>query len=286
MENTRAKILFVTGKAERCGVADYGKRLYAILKDHLDITFCEAEQESDINYTGYDIAIYNYHYATLPFISSSNRTVKHIALFHEAHMNFSPDRTVNVADLPRPLTEGRLEPVRSLYKDTPLIGSFGFGFPGKGFSRICNLVKEQFTKAIVRFNIPFAHYGDNDGHHALSQADKCSKILEGTDIKLEVVHQFLPQRWLLDWLSFNDINLFLYQSSTGRGLSSATDYALSVRRPIGISSSEMFRHLPREICLDNISIPELIAKGIEPLKQVYEDNSNARLIEKIKLACG
>jgi hypothetical protein len=97
-----------------------------------------------------------------------------------------------------------------------------------------------------------------------------------------VCHDFLSDYDLLAMLAGNDINLFLYKDSHGRGISSATDYALSCGRPIGISSSEMFRHLPREICLDNHSIKELIAQGIQPLQKTYADNSNKILIEKLK----
>lgn len=276
MENTRQKILFITHKEEKCGVADYGRRLFSILQPHMDITYCDTEP----NYEGYDIALYNYHYATLPNVTADNKSVKHIALFHEAHMNFNPDLIINVADLPRPLIEPYTFP--SINCDVPVIGSFGFGFPGKGFSRICSMVKEQFKEAIVKFNIPFAHYGDADGHHAMNQVDKCKTILDGSNIQLRINHKFLQQDELLFWLSWNTINLFLYPYTKGRGISSSTDYALSAHRPIGISSSEMFRHLPREICVDNISIPELIEKGIGPLKNVYIENSNEKLVSKIK----
>lgn len=276
MENTRPKILFINHKEHNCGVADYGRRLFAILQPHMDITYCDDVPD----FTGYDIALYNYHHATLPNVTADDHRVKHVALYHESFLNFLPDQVINVTDLPRPLFEG--VPKTEPYSIMPVIGSFGFGFPGKGFSRICHLVKEQFKTALIRFNIPFAKFGDADGYHAMNQAVKCREILEGSNIELEVCLSFLPQYQLLEWLQSNHINLFLYADSHGRGISSSTDYALSVRRPIGISSSEMFRHLPREICVDNISIPDLIAKGIEPLRKVYEANSNIKLVEVVK----
>jgi hypothetical protein len=273
------KILFINHNAERCGVADYGRRLFNILKDHLDITMSDSEQE------GYDIILYNYHYATLPNVRKMN--VPQIALFHEAHLNFQFDKVVNVADLPRPLFEN----INFLDKENdgspitgspPIIGSFGYGFPDKDFPGICQIVKAQYKYAGVCLNIPFAQFGDNDGSLARAEADKCREILKGTEIILEITHDHKSHNDLLFWLSLNDINLFLYKPSHGRGISSTIDYALSVKRPIGISNSEMFRHLPREIVVDNISIPDLIKKGIEPLKQVYEDNSNEKLVAKIK----
>src|SRR5687768_16891698 len=95
------RILFITRRSERCGVADYGKRLFDILKTGMDITLCETE--ADVDPSGYDIALYNYHYATLPFITTDHPGVKHIALFHEAHLNHEFDKVIPVESLPRPI---------------------------------------------------------------------------------------------------------------------------------------------------------------------------------------
>jgi hypothetical protein len=270
-----SKILFITRNSERCGVADYGRRLFAILKTHMDITLCETSGE--IDYSGYDVALYNYHYATLPFVKKE--IIRQVALFHEAFLNFEPDQLINVSELPRPLFN--YEP-QETNNEVPVIGSFGFGFPDKDFPRIAQIVKDEFNEAVIRLSIPFAEYGDSSGDMALEEVKKCREILENTNIRLDVSHSFLSQSEMLHWLSKNDINLFLYKESYGRGLSSTIDYALSVKRPIGISKSEMFRHLPKEIIVDNTSIKELIRKGIDPLKKVYEENSNERLVNKIR----
>lgn len=273
MENTR-RILFLNHAAQRCGVADYGRRLFAILKkSDLDITYCDTTPD----FPGYDIALYNYHYATMPEVTFSEKGIRHVALFHEAHLDYDPDQVINVRELPRPLFEGFKNTV--IFVACPVIGSFGFGFPEKNFPGICQMVKDQYPKAMIRLNIPFAEFGDKEGILAKQEADKCRAILEGTNIHLSVNHDFLSAPELLRWLSMNDLNLFLYTYSKGRGISSATDYALSVRKPIGISSSEMFRHLPREICVDNTALKDL---SIEPLKKVWEQNSNARLVETLK----
>jgi len=287
MVNTRdsaraPRILFVTHPEQNCGVADYGLRVFNILARFTwNITLCQAGKQSDIDCTGYDIVLYNYHYATLPFLTAKQQPgVKHVALFHEAFMNFEPDVIIPVTDLPRPLFDN----VDFERHDNviPIIGSFGFGFPDKNFPGLCQIVKEQFEYAKVKLLIPFAQYGDANGDLARGEAEKCRAVLEGSNIRLDIQHDFRPAINMLYWLSYNDINVFNYAPSCGRGLSSATDYALSVRRPIAVSNSEMFRHLPAAICLDKISIPELIILGVQPLRQVYDDNSNARLVEKIK----
>lgn len=246
----------------------------------MDITLCECDAMPDL--TGYDIALYNYHFSTLPFVNCENKAVKHIALFHEAFQNFTPDAWIPVTELPRPLFPALNEGLRCQSWPT-VIGSFGFGFPDKNFPAIARMVRRDFEWAILRLNIPFAEFGDSDGAMARAVAAQCAEILNGTEIQLRVTHDFMDQDKLIQWLQGNDLNVFLYDQTMRPGLASAPDYALSVRRPLAISSSQMFRHLPSSICVDNISLPRLIAAGIQPLKEVYEANSNERLIEQMKI---
>lgn len=271
------KILFISRKAKQCGVADYGLRLFAILHPHFDITYREVDNAEDCNAEGFDTVLYNYHYATLPFIKDDmlNKSKRHIAIYHEAHLHFTPDAVIDTSI--RPLFEWDL-PSLSV-NPIPVIGSFGFGFPDKNFPRIAEEVSVQFDKAVIRLNIPFAEYGDRDGQLARREAARCAEILQGTKIRLEVDHTYLSQQDLLIFLRSNDINLFLYKQSHGRGISSAIDYALSAYRPIGVSNSEMFRHLPSGVCIDSTQIKEL---NMQQLLPMYEEHSNKRLIEKYK----
>lgn len=137
----------------------------------------------------------------------------------------------------------------------------------------------QYDEAVIRLNIPFAEYGDRDGQLAKREAARCAEIVRGTKVRLEVDHDYLSQVALLTFLRSNDINLFLYKQSHGRGISSAIDYALSAYRPIGVSNSEMFRHMPPGVCIDNTPIKDLNMQQILPM---YEEHSNKRLIEKYK----
>jgi hypothetical protein len=205
-----------------------------------------------------------------------------VALFHEAFQNIQPDQWINVSELPRPV------PIRQIYhtgnysNPIPFIGSFGFGFPDKNYTGIARMIKREFERAVFRLHIASAQFGDEDGTQALERFREVEQELKGSQIELNPYFHYMEPNDLLAWLATNDINIFNCIPTHGRGISSSIDYALSARRPIAISNSEMYRHLPREICVDNISLPRLIAKGIEPLKQVYEDNSNERLIEKMK----
>lgn len=223
-----------------------------------------------------DIVIVNYHHATLPFIQDESmvKGIRYAAIFHEGPLNFTPDIVLNTEI--RPLFNIDLPVWRN---EIPTIGSFGFGFPDKDFTRVCREVMNQYDKAIVRLLIPFAYYGDRDGALAKDQARRCAELLKGTNIRLDVLHEYLPPLSLLHWLNQNDLNLFLYKPSHGRGIASATDYALSVNKPIGVSNSEMFRHLPKEIYIDNTPLKELT---VEMLKETKERNSNEKLVEYYK----
>lgn len=271
---TGMKILFISKNDSHCGVADYGLRLFNILSKAFDITMAEEGK------LGYDIFLYNYHYATLPFVNDEYLKrflkTKHVVIYHEAYLEFTPDKVLNTWI--RPLFEYWHPVVKN---NIPVIGSFGFGFPDKNYSRIAEMVADQYNEAILRLNIPFAKYGDEHGFLANQEADKVKKILSGTKIKVDINHNYLGQMQLLEFLNGNDLNLFLYLPSSGRGLASATDYALSVRKPIGVSNSEMFRHLPKEICVDNVPLRELT---IEPLKDFYNNNSNDKLIDYYRTA--
>lgn len=272
------RILMISRKAAQCGVADYGFRLFAILQPHFDITFREVETLEDCNPAGFDTVLYNYHYATLPFIKDDvlDRSIKHIAIYHEAHLHFTPDKVIDTSI--RPLFE-------NVWLDDkpnwiPTIGSFGFGFPDKNFPGIAKVVKEQYDEAVIKLNIPFADYGDRDGQLARREADRCREILHGTKIQLVVDHTYLSQTDLLTFLRGNDINLFLYRQSHGRGLSSSIDYALSAYRPIGVSDSEMFRHLPRQCVVGDLR--QIQQSWFDTLTPVWSEHSNKRLVEKYK----
>lgn len=280
-------ILFITNKDTHCGVADYGRRVYDILrKGGIEIEIAEIvgkfypENVPPI----YDTFLYNYHHATMPFLTdefiSPFRHIRHAAIFHEGPLNFTPD-VVLTTEI-RPLFENLVPTAHppQHYDAAPVIGSFGFGFSDKNFKRIAEEVALQYDRATIRLNIPFAKYGDADGFQAKQRAAEVRKFLKDyPGIEVKITHDYLDHAGLLNFLAGNDINLFLYSPSLGRGLASATDYALSVRRPIGVSNSEMFRHLPASCCIDNTPLPQLTTLDLLP---VYAANSNATLVEYYK----
>ncbi len=154
----------------------------------------------------------------------------------------------------------------------PVIGSFGFGTPNKGFEELVTKVQNEFDEAHIKINIPFAEFGDKDGSNAKKIALNCKGLIKNEKIKLEITHDFLQENELFNFLASNDLNVFLYQdkSGTGRGISSATDNALAVQRPIAISNCPLFRHLLHitpSICVENSSLKQILANGFAPLQE-------------------
>lgn len=302
------KILFVSRKATNCGVNDYGKRVFNGVKDSklFVMIYCEIENMEDLlscfdNHNP-DIILYNYIGHIFPFLNNQSilplRHKNHILIYHEGDIFFQPngiltsDSTIidnpsqKLYSLPRPLFNNLKLPTIEK-NDIPTIGSFGFGFPDKNFPKIAEIVCEEFDVAKIRLNIPFATFGDENGFLAKNEIEKIKSIIKKSNknIELEYSHDFLEHEDLLNFLNKNDINVFLYDKHSSRGLSSVIDYCLSIRRPIGINDSHMFRHIKDvtpSIQVGKNKITEIINNGIEPLIPLYEKYSNDNLKNKFE----
>lgn len=161
------------------------------------------------------------------------------------------------------------------------IGSFGFATPKKGFEKIVELVQQEFDEAVIKLNMPSADFGDKDGSNARKIAARCQAIITKSDITLQISYDFLNKEQLLDFLAGNSINVFLYEDSAGRGISSAVDNALAVKKPIAVSGSPMFRHIltaSPSVCAENMSLKTIFKNGFEPLKRVAKDWNKENMV--------
>lgn len=178
---------------------------------------------------------------------------------------------------------GRLIPEYNKTVTAPLlttIGSFGFGTPGKGFDLIVKKTQEEFDSAVIRLNIPAADFGDKDGGNARLIAEQCRNLITKPGIKIEISHNFMSDDEVLDFLAANTVNVFLYNNKGGRGISSATDMALAVKRPVALSDSSMFRHILNDnpgFCLEHASLKEIIEKGFAPLEKYLTEWNGAHM---------
>lgn len=304
---TKKNILFVNNLNENCGVFQYGRRTFDILRksENYNFTYLGVSNKSDFYIQAGsvfpDAIIFNYHPSTLPwvdndFILSIKAYVKSYGIHHEGEIpsffdyNILSDSTApsNIFNfsVPRPLFED-IKTIDYGEPQFPIIGSFGFGFYNKGFERLVKMVSDEFEKSTIRLNIPFAHYGDADGSMAKDISQKCYRLIDERRTNLSITHNFMKDSVLLNFLASNTINCFLYDRMSGRGLSSAIDYALSVDVPVAISDSEMFRHISSPfISTGNNSLKQIISRGTEPLKVYKENWSNKNFIAKYEYILG
>lgn len=294
-------ILFINSRERNCGVNSYGVRVHNILKKSTTYNFVYTEMGSMEEYHNAVAefspvaVIYNYHPLPLGWFDGGTTGIKHYCIHHEGteHTNLHPnywlyadsltEETGNKFSLPRPLIEN----VNVGYpkNDIPVISSFGMGFGNKGFGRVVKTVNDQFDEAIIRLHIPFAYYGDRDESSRDKIYPGCYSEVKKSGIELEITNNFLSDDELLQFLANSDLNIFLYDEMLGRGLSSVIDYALSVRRPICISKSDMFRHIYNtepSICYEDRSLQEIIVGGTSALDQCREKWSNQKLIDKFE----
>ena len=273
-----------------------------------------AELENFVSETSPDAIIYNFMPAVFPWIAEiiapkvyrnniAQIPVTQIGIIHDVTQQVSdtatadrnryllggarvinslfdyyiaPDPTLLLLN-PRVYKTGRLiAPYENRFPlpSVPVIGSFGFGTPGKGFDNIVRLVQEQFDEAVVRLNIPSADFGDREGVHARMIAENCRALLTKPGIRLIVTHDYMDDTRLLDYLAQNTINVFLYEETNKRGLSSALDNALAVRRPIAVSDASMFRHVfdvEPSVRVSKNDLKSIIHNGFAPLQSHYDD---------------
>jgi hypothetical protein len=285
-------ILFLSHPEHACGVFQFGRRVFELASqsNKLEFTYREMLTRKDYMniYSQYnpEYIIYNWHRGTMPALTESliqeKKVTKHYFIFHDEFTRQYYDKYLFFGDydfsggakfgekkvlLPRPLMEYDGE-----YRENEVvnIGSFGFGFWNKGYHTLTELVNRTFDKAILNFHIPRSAFGDPLDTQTNQVIAECRRLNTNPNVQLNITRNLLPTEEVLEFLAGNDINVFMYQEN-GEGISSVIDYALSVKRPIAISNSRMFRHIPIEnILLESNSIQDILERGIKPLEPYYE----------------
>jgi hypothetical protein len=285
-------VLIINHYQKSCGVQQFGRRIYDLVKNSKNVNYIYHEVEDIFAFRDYynrikpNIIVYNWHRGTMPWLTEdvirNLKDVKHYFIYHEEFTRNIYDKYLFFGDydfsggrkfgnkkilLPRPLLkyDGNY-PVN----ETITIGSFGFGFWNKGYHTLTKLVNDTFEKAVLNLHMPFSFFGDPKRETTLAVRNECWRVLTNPNIRLNISHEFLDDAGVLKFLAGNDINVFLYEEN-GEGISSVIDYALSVRRPIGISESKMFRHITNEnIIVGNKTIQDIITNGVKPLEQFYD----------------
>ncbi|MFN8289569.1 MAG: methyltransferase domain-containing protein [Chitinophagaceae bacterium] len=285
-------VLFINHPEKECGVHQFGENVFGAIRHSASFNFIYCECSSRAGLEGFvnkhnpEAIIYNYYGSTMPWLNTGiTRSIRvpHIGIIHEVtqervnqanktlfDFHIAPDPTVLLTN-PIVFKTGRLVPVYKgtyQYPEKVTIGSFGFGTKGKGFARIIETVQKEFDTAHIRMNIPFARFGDADGAGARSYADSCRRLITKPGISLDITHDFLSQEEVLTFLAGNTINCFFYEENKNRGISSVTDLALAVDKPVAISKSFMFRNMfgtSPSVCIEDLTLKEIIRNGTAPL---------------------
>jgi hypothetical protein len=307
------KILFLNHTKKQCGVYQYGVRLYSILKNTTEIEYNYQELSSYdeyklIDHNIYNAIIYNYHNSTMSWLNKNNIFANvNICIPHESDASFfdiicsiDPDEIEidNKYAIPRPLYENidkilldniyssaeNKNFIESYTQDNiPIFGSFGFGFLNKGFDKIIKIINDNYDEAIIKFIIPVADFDPNSNNTNTILDNICLSIKKKEKIKLLITHNFFSNEEILKFLGSNTLNIFLYDYMHSRGISSVTDYALSVKTPLAISDSHMFKHIYSDsICLYKTSIFNIIKNSSEYCEKFRINFSNENLRNKFK----
>ncbi len=307
-------VLIINHNEPACGVFQFGENLYDSLRGRsskyaFTLANCanESEVRNAIKYINPVAVIYNWHPATLPFINKEftrqmgSPRVPALGFYHEITAEVATQASDNIFDCwicgdptlatPNPFIfkSGRPLPVYKNRQAAPAIttiGTFGFGFKNKGFSRLAAMVQDQFDEAVIKMHVPYSAYFDPQGREARARVAEAKALITKPRIRIDASHKLLSKKGLLDFLAGNSMNAFLYDDMH-RGIASTIDYALAVDRPLAISKSYMFRHVwdaKPSILVEENSLPRILDAGIAPLlpyKNAWSASSLVREYEDI-----
>jgi hypothetical protein len=289
-------IIFFSHSQQQCGVHQFGKQVFAALRESskFEFIYCEVSQPSDLReaVVRYDpaAAVFNFHPATIGWAAgwpAWSLQIPTVGIMHEMTAAIADQTDDTSFDyyifhdpsaVPRnPIffTTGRLvpEPKSAGGPSRFTIGSFGFATPGKGFEAVVARAHAEFDDCLIRLNIPSSEFCDKDGTEARAVAERCRAIVAKPGVDIEVTHDFMDLDGVITFLAENSLNAFFYEDQEERGISSAIDLALAARRPIAARRTSMVRHLFNSrpsIFVEERSLREIADSGLIPLQPFIE----------------
>ena len=254
--------------------------------------------------------IYNYHSTTMPWIVESRKDGIYSRIYGNDAIQFGIIHSIeqSVADeaeparqhydgneelanklfdfyiapdptllLKNPLVFKIGRPLRNYSNTTavpeiPVFSSATLATRGKGLEKMIAAVQNEYDVAEIRINIPAADFDEKN--IGLEYVESCKSIVRKPGIQLKITHEYLDNKDLLDFLAGSTANVFLYEHVGARGISSALDNALVVRRPIVVSNSSMFRHITAAnpgVVLENTSLKRIVERGFDGLERYLEE---------------
>jgi radical SAM protein with 4Fe4S-binding SPASM domain len=307
--NGKPRGIFINTQKANCSIYESGVMVYQCLKlsERYSLDYTEIDPKN-LSLRPYDFYFFNYHHATMKFLNTaslrqlSGLTVTMILetltnnpfpLCPAADFDIycALDPTMNIPDrrvyaFPRPLEVAqRLLPYQE--KNIPVIGSFGFGTPGKGFELVVDAVNKEFDKAVVRINIPCSTHADDVTFKLFKQKysdylrDLCTRVAR-PGIQVVITNDFMGKSELIDWCGQNTLNCFFYDRNQP-GLSATTDQAITSERPLLVSANETFRHIhPYIKPYPYMSIREAINRSLPGVLKMKTDWHPRKFAEKFE----
>jgi hypothetical protein len=133
-------------------------------------------------------------------------------------------------------------------------------------------VGASFKKAVVNLHFTNPYFGDTPGNKLSDIVELCHRNCP-SNVALNITTDFMDDAGVLKFLAGNDMNLFMYDVALQNpGISSAADYAMSVKRPIAITNNMMFRHIMSDdIMIEKRHLSDILQLGTAPLLKYYND---------------
>lgn len=155
----------------------------------------------------------------------------------------------------------------------PTFATAGFAKKSLNYIAFIQKVQNEYDEAVIKINIPKGDFTEECFQQIKRQLME-NVTKEG--IRLEVTRNFFSTKELLDFLAQSTANFYVYANGArrkreARGISSALDNALSVRRPVIVSNDSMYKHILTEldVDIDRHSIHEIIDGGFVKFETLY-----------------
>ena len=301
------KVLFINHPEYRCGVYQFGNRVFRLARLSTRVEYYYADCSSSLEFQKAfsdvkpEYLVLNFHPATtmngwltedlLKSVSAKKYYLWHgfdrpsydKMLFFGCFGRGSQAPLEKSVILPRPLIPYKGEhPKNSIVT----IGSFGFAMGCKGFHFLVEMVNKQFSEAVINIHMPNAYFGDRNGDAMRTISEWCRSENKNPGIKLNITHDFKTEEELVTFLAGNDINCGLY-SCISQGISSSMDYYLSSGRPVGVTDNMMFSHVLERVgnsivLSDTNTIQDILNKGTIPLEPIYKEWSTENFVKQFE----
>ena len=305
MKTKKLSGIFINCIEAQDSIFESGKMAFECLlgSDKYSLDYVELTRDTAKLTGNYDFYLFNYHQDTMYWlktepiknlltglkmtivleVSPNDPFVYCSAKDFDAYVVLDPTLNIkaeNAFAFPRPL-ETFKEDINYEPKDIPVIGSFGFATPGKGFEHVIDAVNREFEKAVVRINIPYSTYADESGKFAKQLAQMC-KDRAKTGIEVIVTHAFMTKSELIKWCGQNTLNCFLYDRNQP-GLAATTDQAITSGRPLITSKNNTFRHIQKFIKpFPYQSLKEAIANTPKIVQELQSEWSPKKFRERFE----